>query len=135
MAGNRFRGVVGFLVAGSMCVVSTAAAAETSLAVPQRISPWATLTVLSGGAPAAAVCGATAIAATAQAPATPCVLPVVDTAPPVAQNPPPAPVPIPPVEGPAAGFSIDPIYLALAAIAAGVGIYFLVRKHQANSPA
>jgi uncharacterized RDD family membrane protein YckC len=76
------------------------------------------------------------VAATAAQPQTPgCLLPVVDTPPPVAQNPPPPPVPIPPIAGPSGGFGIDPLYLALAAVAAGVGIYFLV-KHSggSNSP-
>ena len=135
MAGSWVRGVVGILVAGSMVVSSTAAGAATSLPASTEVNPWATLTILSGGAPAAAVCGAVAIAATAQAPATPCVLPVVDTPPPVASNPPPPPVPVAPVAGPAGGLEINPLYLALAAIAAGVGIYFLVRHHRANSPA
>src|SRR5438445_12142911 len=120
MAGSLVRGVVGLLVAGSMVVCSTAAVAETSLPAPAQINPWATLTVLSGGAPAAAVCGAAAVAATAQAPATPCVLPVIDQPPPVAQNPPPPPVPIAPVAGPSAGLGIEPLYLALAAVAVGV---------------
>jgi hypothetical protein len=134
MAHSRVRGVVGILVAGSMFVTSTGAAAATSLPAPPRISPWATLAGLTGGAPAAALCGSAAATAAAQAPAPGCVLPVVDTPPPVAQNPPPPPVPVPPVAGPAAGLGINPLYLALAAVAAGVGIYFLLKKKDATSP-
>jgi hypothetical protein len=95
------------------------------------MSPWATLAGLSGGAPAAALCGAAVTAAQA---APGCVLPVVDTPPPVAQNPPPAPIPVPPVEAAGQGFGINPLYLALVAVAAGVGIYFLLKKKNAASP-
>ena len=84
MAGKRLKGIVGVMVAGSMFASSTAAAAS------QQISPWATLTVLTGGAPAAAVCGAAAGVAAAQ-PTSGCVLPVMDTPPPVANVPPPPP--------------------------------------------
>ena len=131
MAGSRFRGV-GFLVAGSLVFSSTAAMA--SAPAPQHVAPWAALTALTGGAPAAALCGSAAAVAAMQAPATGCVLPAVDVAQPVAAAP-PAPVPVPPVEAPSAGFGVSPILLALAAVAAGVGLYFLLRKKHANSPA
>jgi hypothetical protein len=131
MTQSRFTRVVGVLAAASLFISSTAAAAATTTA-PPPVSPWVTLVGLSGGAPAAALCGGAATAA--QAPAPGCVLPVVDTPPPVAQNPPPAPIPVPPVEGPAAGFGINPLLLALAAVAAGVGIYFLVKKSNSSSP-
>jgi hypothetical protein len=98
----------------------------------QQVDPWAVLTAMSGGAPAAAMCGAAAAAA-AQAP-TGCVLPVVDVAPP---PPPPAQVveavPPPPVAG---GVGINPLFIALLAIAAGVGIFLAVHNNgNANSPA
>ena len=127
MASSRFMGAIGFLVAGSMLVSSTGAAA-TSLPVTQQISPWAALTALTGGAPGAALCGSAAVAAAAQAPAAGCVLPVVDQPPPVATSAPPPPVPVPPVEAAGEGFGVSPLLLALAAVAAGVGIYFLVRQ-------
>jgi hypothetical protein len=59
----------------------------------------------------------------------------VDAPPPVAA--PPTPVPVPPVEPVGGGLGIDPLILALGAIALGVGIYFLVRKNLYNeaSPA
>jgi hypothetical protein len=64
------------------------------------------------------------------------VLPVIDTpvaaAPPVGE--PPAPIPVPPVETVGGGFGFSPLQFALAAVAAGVGVYLLVRKHE-NSPA
>jgi len=135
MACSGFKGVVGILVAGAMFVSSTGAAAATSLPGRSPVSSWATLSILTGGAPAAAACGAAAVAAVAQAPAGGCVLPAVDTPPPVAQSQPPAPIPVPPVEGPSEGFGISPILLGLVAIAAGVGLYFALKHHHANSPA
>lgn len=137
MAGLRFKSVVGVLVAASMVGSSTAAVASTS-APTQPINPWATLTYLSGGAPTAAVCGAAAVAAAAQMPASGCVLPAMDTPPPVAAAGPPPPMPVPPVEAPSSGLGlgVSPILLGLLAVAAGVGIYFLVRHHNhSNSPA
>lgn len=129
-ASNPF---VAGLVAGSLLMSSTAAVAATSPAPAPQISSWTALTMLSGGAPAAALCGAAAVAAAAQT--TPgCVLPVVDTPPPVAG--PPTPVPVPPVEPVGGGLGIDPLLLALGAIALGVGIYFLVRNNNnEESPA
>ena len=136
MASSGFKMFLGMVVAGSMITASASAAAATSLPVPQQVSPWATLTMLSGGAPAAAACGA-AVAAVAQAGQGGCILPVVDSPPPVAQSAPPPPVPIAPVAGPSAGLGFDPLLLGLAAVAAGVGLYFLVIKHNnhGNSPA
>src|SRR4051812_20011421 len=137
-----FKGVVGVLVASSLFVSSTGAVAATSLpsaAVPAtQISPWVALSAMSGGAPAAALCGAAAVAAAAQA-ANGCVLPALDNAPPVAQaGPPPQPIPVPPVEGPSGlGLGMDPLMLALGVLAAGALGYFLLRHHHhhANSPA
>src|SRR6476646_9253660 len=103
MSRPGFKGVVGVLVASSLFVSSTGAvAATTSLpsAPPSatQISPWVALSAMSGGAPAAALCGAAAVAAAAQAPSG-CVLPALDAAPPVAQaGPPPQPIPVPPIE-------------------------------------
>jgi hypothetical protein len=104
-------------------VSSTGAVAATTASVAPQVSPWATLTALSGGVPATALCGAAAIAAAAAQPAPGCVLPVVDAVAPVA---PPAPMPVPPVEPVGGGLGIDPLLLALGAIAAGALIYFLL---------
>jgi hypothetical protein len=80
------------------------------------------LTFLTGGAPAAAVCGAAAVAATAAQPAgAGCVLPVLDTPPP----PPVAEVPPPPPPG----YGINPMLAGLIAIAAGIGLFLLVKNH------
>jgi len=128
MASNGFKGMIGAVIAGSLMFSSTAAVASAPQV--QQASPWGILAAMSGGAPAAALCGAAAAAG--QAP-TGCVLPVVDVAP---VPPPPAPVPVPPVEAPAGGLGISPLILGLLAIAAGVGIYLAVHHHHhANSPA
>ena len=137
MAG--FKALVGVFAAGSLMVSSSGALATTATASPQPINAWATLTYLSGGAPAAAVCGAAAVAAAAQAPAANCVLPAMDAPPPVASSAPPPPTPVPPVSPPSSGLGlgISPILLGLLAVAAGVGLYFLLKNdhHHSNSPA
>ena len=133
MGSSRVSRLVGIVIAGSLFVSSTGAVAASSSAPVPQINPWAALTAMTGGAPAAALCGAAAVAAAAQAPAN-CVLPVTDVAPPVAVAP-PQPIPVPPVEAAGGGLAFDPLLLALGALAAGVLIYFLVRKHHANSPA
>ena len=139
MANLRFKPAVFLLVAGSMLVSSTGAAAATSsLPSSQQIDPWAALSVMSAGAPAAALCGTAAVAAAAAAqPAAGCVLPVADVAPPVVQAAPPPPTPVPPVEPVGGGLGISPLLLALGAIAIGVAAYFLLRHHHkhATSPA
>jgi hypothetical protein len=119
-----FRQVIALSIAGSMFMSSTAAVAEPAAAPTQEIDPWAALSVLSAGAPAAALCGsATATAANTQ-PAGGCVLPAVDAAPgPVAQ-------PIPaafPIASPGPS-----LWVALGAIAAIVGGYFLVNGHKSR---
>jgi hypothetical protein len=119
----RSKPFVGILAAGSLLVSSTGAVAAPTSSAPPQISPWAALTALSGGAPAAALCGAAAVAAAQPGPG--CVLPVADAVP-VAQ--PPAPVPVPPVEPTGGGLGIDPLLLALGALAAGALIYFLLIK-------
>jgi len=133
--GSRLNRLVGVLIAGSMFVSSTGAVAATST-VPQ-INPWAALTAMTGGAPAAALCGSAAVAAAvaAQAPSG-CVFPAVDIPPPVAQTAPPPPIPVPPVEAAGGGLEFDPLLLGLGALAAGALLYFLVlRKHHNASPA
>jgi len=128
-------GLVGAIAAGSMMFSSTAAIAASTPAPVAQPSPWAVLSVMSGGASAAAVCGAAAAAAAAAQPASGCVLPQGGTAP-VAQAGPPQPIPVPPVEAPAAGLGlgVSPLLLGLAALAAGVGLYFLLKKKESNSP-
>jgi len=124
MTGRRFSSVFGAVVAGSMMVSSTAAVAAAAAPV-QQADPWAVLTAMSGGAPAAAMCGSAA-AAGAQAPAG-CVLPVTDV-------PPPPPVPAPVATTGSA--SINPLFIALLAIAAGVGLFLAANESgNANSPA
>ena len=131
MASQEFRGVVGAFIAGSLIFSSTAAGASTATTV-QQPDPWAVLSVMSGGAPAAAMCGAAVAATAAQAPGG-CVLPVVDVAPP-----PPAPVPPPaavPLEAAGGGLGVSPLILGLLAIAAAVGVALaLSGHHHGNSP-
>ena len=122
MASLRFKPIVALMVVGSMFVSSTGAIAATAPAsAPRQVAPWVALSALSGGAPAAAVYGASAA--------------VVQAAGQDAGPPPPTPVP--PVE-PASeglGLGISPLYLALGAIAAGAAIYFLViKKKHSSSP-
>jgi len=110
-----------------MFVSSTAAAAAApSSSVPQ-VNPWAALSAMSGGAPAAALCGAAAVAAAAQTPAPNCVFPVVDAAP-VAATPPPTPVPVPPVEPLAGGFGLSPLLLGALALGGAAILYAVLNK-------
>jgi len=125
----RMNPLVGVLVAGSLFVSSTGAVAATASSAVPQVNPWAALTAMSGGAPAAALCGAAAVAAAAQAAAPGCVLPVVDAVPVAQAAPPPTPVPVPPVEPIGGGFGIDPLFLALGALAAGALIYFVLKKN------
>ena len=125
MASRLFKGAFGAVVAGSLMLSSTIAVAAAPAPV-QQPDPWAVLTAMSQGAPAAAMCGSAA-AAGAQGNAG-CVLPVTDAPPP-----PPTPVPPPVVEG---GGGISPLFIALIAIAAGIGIFLAVNNSgNANSPA
>jgi hypothetical protein len=115
------------MISSSAAVAATASVPIRAPAV-QHIDPWAAVAALSGAAPAAALCGAAAAAA-AQ-PAAGCVLPVADAPPVVAQQGPPPPTPVPPVEPIGGGLGIDPLYLALGALAIGALVYFLlIKKH------
>jgi len=128
MASRGLKSAIAALAASSMIFGSTAAVAATVSPV-QLPSPWAVLTAMSGGAPAAAMCGAAAT--TAVQATTGCVLPVAEGVP--APAPMAAPVPVAPV-APAAG--IDPLILGLIALAAGVGLYLALHGHgHGNSPA
>jgi LPXTG-motif cell wall-anchored protein len=133
MGCSRYNGLVGVVIGASLMFSSTAAVAATSTAPVRQINPWAALAVMSGTAPAAVLCGSVAAAAATQTPGTGCVLPATETPPPVVQTEPPPPIPVPPVEAAGGGLGLDPLLLALGAILAGVGIYFLVKKK--NSPA
>lgn len=113
------------LVASSLLVSTTGAVAAPATQTISQTNPWAALTAMTGGAPAAALCGAAAVAAAAQ-PAAGCVLPVAEAVP--VASAPPTPVPVPPVEPVGAGFAMNPLFLALGALAAGALIYFVLNK-------
>jgi len=113
------KGVVGVVIAGSMFASSTAAVAAQSTPTAQ-INPWAALSAMTAGAPAATMCGAAAAAA--QAPGG-CVLPAVDAPPPVQTI---QPLPGAAAIAPASGLAtIYPLLIALAVIAAAAGAYGL----------
>lgn len=132
----------GALVAFALITSSTGAvAASTRTAQPASISPFVALSALASDASRVALCGAAAAAAAgaaaaAQGAAPGCVLPVVDQAPPpVAEALPPPPVAPPPVAPLASeGLGISPWLLGLVAIAAAVGLYFLLHKKKSSSP-
>lgn len=131
MAGQGLKCVVGALV--SACLMFGSSAATASTPRVQQADPWAVLTAMSAGAPAAAMCGAAAASAAAQTGGG-CVLPVLDVTP----APPPAapPPPPPPVLAAAPPEGISPLLIGLLAIAAGVGIYLAIHNQgHGNSPA
>ena len=130
MVSQRLKVVLGAVAAGSLMVSSTAAVASAPVPV-QQVDPWAVLTAMSQGAPAAAMCGSAAAAANAQAGAG-CVLPVTDAPPP----PPVQTVEAVPPPPPIGGGGFNPLFIALIAIAAGIGIFLAVNDSgNANSPA
>lgn len=135
MASVRLNRAVAAFLAGSMVISSTAAVASTAPPAPVQVSPWAALTGLTAGAPAATLCGAAAAAAATQAPTGGCVLPIVDTPPPVAEAGPPPVAPMAPMVVPA-GYATSPLLVALGFLAVGALAYFVVRDHHHDiSPA
>jgi pilus assembly protein FimV len=141
---SNYRKLSGALVALAMITSSTGAmAASIPTAQSSSISPLVALSALASDSSRVAMCGAAAAAAAgaaaAQAAGQGCVLPVVDAtaAPvPVSEALPPPPVAPPPVAPLASeGFGISPLLLGLVAVAAGVGLYFLLKKKHSSSPA
>jgi hypothetical protein len=128
------------LASSALFFSSTAAVAASSTIPAQQINPWAALAIMSGTAPVAALCnGATPVDPSVPAPpgvTNGCIMPVTDVAvvPPPQEAGPPQPVPVPPVEPAGAGLGIDPLLLALGAVALGLGVFFLVRNNNGNSP-
>lgn len=139
---SNSRKLSGALVAFALITSSTGAvAASTHSAQPSSISPLVALSALASESSRVALCGASAAAAAgaaaAQAAAQGCVLPVVDQAAPMAVGealppPPMAPPPVAPLAS--EGFGISPLLLGLVAIAAGIGLYFLLKKNKNSSP-
>lgn len=126
----------GALTALTLCTGSTGAIAASA---PQQtaISPFVALSALGSGVSAAALCGSSAVAAAgaaavAQGAPPGCVLPAVDQAPPpVMVETMPPPVGVEPV-APVGGAAVSPLLLALAGIAAAVGLYYLVFRGNDN---
>ena len=118
---------LGALVAGSLMFSSTAgASARPAPVATQQVNPWAALSALSVGAPAATICAGSAAAA-AQARAG-CVLPVMDVTPAPAS----AAVPANAVRP---TFGLNPLALGLLALVAGIGIFLAVRDgDRGNTP-
>ena len=104
MTDPRVKSLLAVLAAGSLLFGSEASAAA-SASQPQQVNPWAALAALSGGPPAAAVCGSSARKVQASG----CELPMT-----------PASTP------PAAGYGVTPLLLGLAAIASAAGFWFAV---------
>ncbi|MEO8548081.1 MAG: hypothetical protein ABI422_06915 [Sphingomicrobium sp.] len=105
---------------------------QTASVQTASISPLIALSALGSGASHAALCGAAAAAgaaASVQGAGQGCVLPAVDAAapPPMVETAPPPPI----IETPMAtgGYGVSPILLALAGIAAAVGLYYLLKGH------
>ena len=133
----KSRVLVGVLAASAMLFSTTGAVAAPTATPTAQPSAWAVLSVMSGGAAAFQACGAAAsAAATGAQPTNGCVLPQTDV-PAVAQAPEAAPVaPVAPIAPVAAGLGLNPLLLGLAALAAGIGLYFAVRNNgTSNSPA
>ena len=129
MASLGLKCVTGMLIAGSLIFSSSAAVASEPT---RQLDPWAVLAAMSGGAPAAAMCGTAASVSTVRASPGGCVLPVVDEAP-VAGTMPLTSAPIPLQAAP---LVIAPLLLALGAVAAGVGAFLATQDlRRPNSPA
>ena len=136
MSGSISRKVACIFAASAMGVGSTTAVAATQPAGAAQPNSWAALTMMSGGAAALQTCAAAAAAATAGQPTNGCVLPQAD-APAAAEVPQEGPAPL--VAAPIAttAFGTSPLLLGLAALAAEVGLYFVLRHNDntfSNSP-
>lgn len=135
MRSSYLKGAFGAFAATSFLLTSTAASAASS-ARYSGPDPLAVLTVMSGAAPAAVLCGAAATAAVDSA--TPgCVLPQIDAAASPATS--AAPIidqPIPPALPGSGGSGLglsSPLLIGLLALAGGVGLYLLLKKSKNNN--
>jgi len=133
--GRNSKQLAGVLCAFALCTSSTGAIAASTPS-PTTISPFVALSALGSEVSAAALCGSSAVAgaaAAAQGASPGCVLPAVDPAAPaaVAETAPPPPYVAEPV-APMGGSAVSPLLLALAGIAAAVGLYYLVFRGNDN---
>ena len=133
MLGSLTKTPTSFGVAVTLLASPALASASSASALPRPISPMVALSIFGSQASATALCGsavttAASAAATAQAPAGGCVLPVVDA-------PPPAPVvEAAPLPAPGPGFGITPILLGLAAIAVLAALILSEDDDDDNNP-
>ena len=126
--------VASAIVSVSLIVSSTAAVAQSTPASVPQFDPWAVLSVMSGGAPAAALCGAAAAASSAAQPGGGCVLPQTGVTAPVE-----TPQALPPPPPPPSGFGFPlPVLLIWAGVLAAL-IYIATQSNHThvtpNSPA
>lgn len=112
MTAGPSRCIVGIVAAGSLLVSSSACA--TGAFQSQQVSPWAALAALSGGAPAAAMCGSSQ-KNLAQPTGSGCLLPTIPASPASTSS-----------MTQSAGYGVTPLLLGLAAIASAVGFWFAV---------
>ena len=137
MAGLRNRKIIGALIAGSTLFSSTGAIAGA--APPPQPDPWAVLTLMNGGASAAAVCGpAVAGPAAAVQPVAGCVLPQIGAVPVEGQAvPPPPPPPVVAAYAPLSAPPIPVLVVLAAVLATAIYIATKGRSHVTapNSPA
>ena len=133
----------GALVAFALITSSTGAvAASTHTAQPASISPFVALSALASDASRVALvrrCRRCRRRCRGRRPGRSAGLRVAGrrpgAAPPVAEALPPPPVAPPPVAPLASeGFGISPLLLGLVAVAAAVGLYFLLHKKKSSSP-
>ena len=128
---NRFGRLAASVAVTMSMIASSTGAVAASAPAPVPVDSWAALSVMSGGAPAAAVCG---LAATAAAqPAAGCVLPQAGTPPvPIAETVPLAPPAV--IAGPGLP-SLPALLILAAALSTFLAISFTDRDNIPNSPA
>ncbi|HVU30662.1 MAG TPA: hypothetical protein VHE36_09695 [Sphingomicrobium sp.] len=115
---------LGAIAAGSFLLSSTAAVAAQP--APAQVDPLVVLSVMSGAAPATALCG-TSTSTESQGSAD-CVQ-QASAAPASAQAGQARTIPVPPVEPYSAGLGISPLILGLVAVAAAVGLYAVLHHN------
>jgi hypothetical protein len=131
MVKSVFQRICGTVAIVAMFGSSAAYAAPASAARTTSVSPIVALSLFASAQSRTALCGVAVASAAAQAaPAQGCVLPAVDAPVPVVETAPPMAEPV----AVASGGGISPLLLGLAAIALGVGLYALLKNDDDNAP-